>query len=95
MNEENKNEEIKLPEDLLLEIQSLKDSLTENVVKVGRLNVQKSFYERDFKMLNEELAELYEQSAIISKKEEEMEIRITTQYGAGRPDLASGVFVKQ
>lgn len=95
MNEENKKEEIKLPEDLLLEIQSLKDSLTENVVKVGRLNVQKSFYERDFKMLNEELDELYAQSAIISKKEEEMEIRITTQYGAGRLDLASGVFIKQ
>ena len=89
------NEEIKLPEDLLLEIQSLKDSLTENVVKIGRLNVQKSFYERDFKMLNEELNALYEQSAIISKKEEEMEIRITTEYGAGRLDLSSGVFVKQ
>ena len=35
------SEQIKLPEELLLEIQALKDELTENVIRIGRLNVQK------------------------------------------------------
>lgn len=86
--------EIKLPEDLLLEIQSLKDRLTENVIKVGRLSVQKSFYEKDLGMINEQLSALFEEAGNISKNEEDMEIKITTQYGAGRLDLASGLFIK-
>ena len=88
------DKEIKLPDDLLLEIQSLKDSLTENVIKIGRLCVQKSFYEKDLEMLNLELKSLFDDAEMISKSEEEMEIKITTQYGAGRLDLASGVFLK-
>ena len=42
------SQEIKLSDELLLEVQTLKDQLTENVVKIGRLNVQVSFYKRDF-----------------------------------------------
>ena len=88
------NNEIKLPEDLLLEIQALKDRLTENVIKIGRLSVQKSFYEKDLQMLNDELSVLFEDAGKISKDEENMEVKITTQYGAGRLDLASGLFLK-
>jgi hypothetical protein len=86
--------EIKLPEDLLLEIQSLKDKLTENVIKIGRLSVQKSFYERDLEMINMELNTLFNDAENISNLEQEMEIKITTQYGAGKLDLASGLFIK-
>jgi hypothetical protein len=86
--------EIKLPEDLLLEIQDLKDKLTENVIKIGRLSVQKSFYERDLEMINSELETLFGDAVKISEEEEKMEAKITTQYGAGRLDLASGIFLK-
>ena len=45
----------KLPEELLLEIQQLRDELTENVLKIGRLNVQVSFYEKDLEIFRNEL----------------------------------------
>jgi hypothetical protein len=88
------SEQIKLPEELLLEIQALKDELTENVVRIGRLNVQKSFYEKDLKMMNTELDSLYDMAEAISKKEHALEAKVVNEYGSGKLDFESGVFTK-
>lgn len=87
--------QIKLPEELLLEIQSVKDELTENVVKIGRLNVQKAFYEKDLKMINLELDALYGQAEIISVKEDELQKKVVGQYGNGKLDFETGFFTKE
>ena len=89
------SEQIKLPEDLLLEIQALKDELTENVIRIGRLNVQKSFYEKDLRMLNLELDSLYGQEEVISKKEDDLQVKVVGQYGNGKLDFESGIFTKE
>ena len=89
------SEQIKLPEDLLLEIQALKDELTENVIRIGRLNVQKSFYEKDLRMLNLELDSLYGQAEVISKKEDDLQVKVVGQYGHGQLDFESGIFTKE
>jgi hypothetical protein len=86
------NKQIKLPEDLLLEIQTLKDEVTENVVRIGKLNVQKSFYEKDLRMMDIELASLYEQADVISKKEESLQTKVVSQYGNGKLDFETGIF---
>lgn len=87
-------ESVKLPEELVLEVQTLKDELMDNVIKVGRLSVQKSFYEKDLEMINAQLSDLYDQAAVIYQKEEDLQQRVISQYGNGKLDFETGIFTK-
>lgn len=87
-------EQIKLSDDLLLEIQSLRDDLTENVVKIGRLSVQTHFYERELENLKHELLKLHNQAEILDKKEQEMQERIAKDYGNGQLEMSTGIYTK-
>ena len=89
------SQEIKLSDELLLEVQTLKDQLTENVVKIGRLNVQVSFYKRDLNLMEQELEHLYEEAARINVAEEELQSKVVTEHGEGKLDLVSGIYTKQ
>jgi hypothetical protein len=88
------SQEIKLSDELLLEVQTLKDQLTENVVKIGRLNVQVSFYKRDLNLMEQELEHLYEEAARINVAEEELQSKVVTEHGEGKLDLVSGIYTK-
>lgn len=87
-------ETIKLPEELILEVQTLKDELMDNVIKVGRLSVQKSFYEKDLEIINSQLNNLHDQAALVYQKEEELQKRVISEYGNGKLDFESGIFTK-
>jgi hypothetical protein len=87
-------EEIKLPEDLMLEIQKLRDELTQNVVRIGRLNVQASFYRKDLEIIESDLKNLYELAEKISIDEEKLQGKVVEQYGTGKLDFESGIFYK-
>ena len=54
------SEQIKLPEELLMEIQKLRDELTSNVVRIGRLNVEAAFHRKDLEILESEINSLYD-----------------------------------
>jgi hypothetical protein len=88
-------EEIKLPEDLMLEIQKLRDELTQNVVRIGRLNVQASFYRKDLEIIESDLKNLYELAEKISIDEEKLQGKVVQQYGTGKLDFESGIFYKE
>jgi hypothetical protein len=88
-------EEIKLPEDLMLEIQKLRDELTQNVVRIGRLNVQASFYRKDLEIIESDLKNLYELAEKISIDEEKLQVKVVQQYGTGKLDFESGIFYKE
>ena len=88
------SQEVKLADDILLEVQTLKDELTENVVKIGRLNVQVSFYKRDLEMMQQELDHLYDEAARINVREEELQNKVVSEYGDGKLDLVSGIYTK-
>lgn len=90
---ENQNE-IKLPEELLTELQQLRDELTQNVVKIGRLNVQLSFYKKDMEIIESELASLYQEAAAISSKEDGVQNKVVSEYGNGKLDFETGIFTK-
>ena len=64
-------------------------------IRIGRLNVQKSFYEKDLRMLNLELDSLYGQAEVISKKEDDLQVKVVGQYGNGKLDFESGIFTKE
>jgi conjugal transfer/entry exclusion protein len=90
---ENQNE-IKLPEELLTELQQLRDELTQNVVKIGRLNVQLSFYKKDIEIIEGELSNLYQEAAAISAKEDSIQNKVVSEYGNGKLDFETGIFTK-
>jgi inactivated superfamily I helicase len=88
------SETVKLPEELVLQIQALKDELTENIIRIGRLNVQKSFYEKDLIALNEELSFLYDQADLLNTKESDLQKLVIGEYGNGSLDTGSGLYTK-
>jgi hypothetical protein len=88
------SQEIKLSDELLLEVQTLKDELTENVVKIGRLNVQVSFYKKDLAMMEQELEHLYNEASRINIREEELQAKVVGEHGDGKLDLVSGIYTK-
>jgi chaperonin cofactor prefoldin len=89
------SDQIKLPEDLLMEIQKLKDELTQNVVRIGRINVEIAFHKKDIEYLDKELSGLYDQAESIQIRETELQNRIIAEYGNGKLDFETGVFSKE
>jgi hypothetical protein len=87
-------EQIKLPEDLILEIQKLRDELTQNVVRIGRLNVQASFYKKDLQIIEKDLELHYETAERISIDEERLQAKVIEKYGTGKLDFETGIFYK-
>ena len=88
-------EQIKLPEELLMEIQKLRDELTSNVVRIGRLNVEAAFHRKDLEILESEITSLYNYAEDISLRESDLQKRVTDQYGNGKLDFESGMFTKE
>jgi hypothetical protein len=87
-------DKIKLPDELLLEIQNLKDELTENVVRIGRVNVEASFHRKDLAVLENELLSLYDRAEDISIRENDLQKKVVGLYGNGKLDFETGIFVK-
>lgn len=88
-------EQIKLPEDLLMEIQNLKDELTQNVIRIGRMNVELAFHKKDIQYLDGELSKLYDQAESIQLRESELQNKIIEKYGNGKLDFETGIFTKE
>jgi hypothetical protein len=88
-------EQIKLPEELLMEIQKLRDELTSNVVRIGRLNVEAAFHRKDLEILESEINSLYDYAEDISLRESDLQKRVTDQYGNGKLDFETGLFTKE
>lgn len=88
------SEQIRLPEDLMLEIQKLRDELTQNVVRIGRLNVQASFYRKDLEIIENDLKNLYDVAERISIDEEKLQAKVVEQFGTGKLDFETGIFHK-
>jgi|LauGreDrversion4_2_1035121.scaffolds.fasta_scaffold2554078_1 hypothetical protein len=87
--------QIKMSDELILEIQALRDELTQNVVRIGRLNVQLSFYRKDMEIINNELNSLYQAAESISIKEDDIQRKVVEQYGGGKLDFETGIFTKE
>jgi hypothetical protein len=89
------SEQIKLPEDLLMEIQKLRDELTANVVRVGRLNIEAAFHRKDLEIIESEISSLYDYAEDISLRESDLQKKVTDQFGNGKLDFESGIFTKE
>jgi uncharacterized coiled-coil DUF342 family protein len=88
-------EQIKLSDELLMEIQSLRDELAQNVVRIGRLSVQASFYKKDLQIIENELESLLNEAEQISAREDGIQKKVIEQYGNGELNFETGIFTKQ
>ena len=89
------SEQIKLPEELLMEIQKLRDELTANVVRVGILNIEAAFHRKDLEIIESEIKSLYDYAEDISLRESDLQKKVTDQFGNGKLDFESGIFTKE
>lgn len=87
-------ETVKLPDELVSEIKQLRDELAQNVVKIGRMNVQLSFYRKDMLLMEQQLDSFYREAEEIADRETKLQNKVVAEYGAGKLDFDSGVFTK-
>jgi hypothetical protein len=78
-----------------MEIQKLRDELTANVVRVGRLNIEAAFHRKDLEIIETEINSLYDYAEDISLKESDLQKKVTDQFGNGKLDFESGIFTKE
>jgi len=86
--------QIKLTPEELQIIQTLREQAKENVDKLGRMNIQKFFLEKELQFVQEQLASLYEETMQLNEQEKKTVDEIVNKYGEGKLDFASGLYTK-
>lgn len=85
---------IKLTPEELQSIQTLREQAKENVDKIGRMNIQKFFLEKELEFVEEQLEALYSETMQLNEKEKEKVDEIVSKYGEGKLDFATGLYTK-
>lgn len=88
------SEEIKINEELYSEIEKLKSELTENVIKIGRLRIEISLYEKDLHLMNLQLGNLCDEAEKIRTREIELKKKLDEQYGPCEYNFETGTIKK-
>ena len=88
------SEEIKINEELFSEIEKLKNDLTENVIKIGRLRIEISLYEKDLHLMNLQLGNLCDEAEKIRGTEIELKKKLDEQYGPCEYNFETGTVKK-
>ena len=83
---------VKLTTDELDSILSLRNLVRENVEKVGKLNIQRHFLDKEVEFVNEQLGALYQESMQLGEKEKLKIDEIVAKYGEGKLDFATGIY---
>jgi hypothetical protein len=87
-------EDIKINEELFSEIEKLKNDLTENVIKIGRLRIEISLYEKDLHLMNLQLGNLCDEAEKIRGTEIELKKKLDEQYGPCEYNFETGTIKK-
>ena len=88
------SEDIKINEELFNEIEQLKNELTENVIKIGRLRIEISLYEKDLAFMNLQLSNLCDDAEAIRGREVELKKKLDEQYGPCEYNFEAGTVRK-
>jgi hypothetical protein len=89
------NQKLELQHEELEKINSLRNSIRENVEKIGKMNIQKFFLDKELDFVREQLNLLYDESMILSENEKTLIQEIISKYGEGKLDFATGVYTKE
>jgi len=86
---------MKLPESLLLEIESLREELADNIIEIGKANIDLDFHKKEILELEKRLESFYVQAKINTSKEKELQTRIVSEYGEGLLNFETGEYTKK
>jgi hypothetical protein len=84
------SEPIKVREEFFSEIEKLKNDLTDNVIKIGRLKIEISLYEKDLHLMNLQLGNLCEEAEKIRIREIDLKKKLDEEYGPCEYDFETG-----
>jgi len=87
---ESKN--VKLTQEELDSIVSLRNLAKENIEKVGKINIQKHFLEKELEFVGEQLLSLYQETLQLNEQEKSKIDEIVGKYGEGKLDFATGIY---
>lgn len=87
-------EDMKIDEELFSEIETLKKSLTENVIKIGRLKIEISLYEKDLNLMNLQMSNLCEEAEKIRIQEMTLKKKLEEKYGPCEYNFDTGTIKK-
>ena len=87
---ESKN--VKLSQEELDSIVSLRNLAKENIEKVGKINIQKHFLEKELEFVGEQLLSLYQETLQLNEQEKSKIDEIVGKYGEGKLDFATGIY---
>lgn len=84
--------QIKLSAEELQEIQILRDAARENINEVGRLNIQKFFFQKELDSVSEQIQNLYLETEKLNEREKNLVNEIVSKYGEGKLDFNTGLY---
>lgn len=84
--------QIKLSQEELDSITSLRNNIRENIETVGKLNIRKFFLRQELESVEAELSSLYLESINLDQMEVEKTNEIISKYGEGKLDFATGIY---
>jgi hypothetical protein len=88
------SQESKLTREELEKIVTLRDSIRTNVEKIGKMNIQRYFLQKELDFVNEQLSLLYDESMALSEQEKASIQEVVGKYGEGQLDFTTGVYSK-
>ena len=83
---------VKLSKEELDSIVSLRNLAKENIEKVGKINIQKHFLEKELEFVGEQLLSLYQETLQLNEQEKSKIDEIVGKYGEGKLDFATGIY---
>lgn len=89
------NNQIKITNEELEKINSLRNEILENVESIGRLNIRKHFLVKELEPIEATLMSLLQKSEDLDTQEKEVIDEIIQKYGEGQLNFESGIYTKE
>lgn len=86
------SEPIKLSQEELDSINSLRERIRTNVEKIGRDNIKKHFTESELNLIKMDLEKSYLETEDLSREESKLIDSIVSKYGDGDLDFSTGMY---
>lgn len=87
-------ESLKLPEDILLEIQDLQARISKSLLEVGQITLIISKMESEIKIAEQEKSKKVREAENLEDEQRRLSERIVSEYGEGKLDLSSGIYTR-
>lgn len=89
------NNQVKITNEELEKINSLRNEILENVESIGRLNIRKHFLVKELEPIEATLMSLLQKSEDLDTQEKDVIDEIIQKYGEGQLNFETGIYTKE